>query len=800
MTAFLNEWRLGVRALRKSRGFTLTALITLSLGMTLFTTAIVAVNAYLLAGLPYPAADRLYEIRYAAPGQPMPQELEALDWPSLDDVLEHPIAWDLDMFYLLGGEHTEAAPGAWITPGFAEGLGIRPALGRPFDRTAFTPGGENVVLISHRLWTTRFGGDRSIVGRRFSAYVSDRPHEAEAFTIVGVLPQGFWHINPYTDILAPLRAPTYPYMARLRAGVSPERAADRIRALVTAGAARVPENWAPQVTSLHAAYVAQARPLLRTTTIAAALVLFVGCANVAGLLLVRATRRGREVAIRLALGAGRAAIARMLLVEGVLIGGAATVVALIATRIALEWLAPLVQLQLGRPAPGGVSAFVVDARVVAIAAGTGVLTAVICALVPLAVALRSGVAAGLQSGSRSATDGRTARRLRAGLIALEIAASVVLLAGSALMLRSVVNLLGIDFGIKTERVLTASMTLRQHRYPDAASRAAVFERIAQRVGAASGVEAVGLTTLWPMQAPRLVPIAVTAAPDRAPTPAGIHTITPAYFETLGIPLLAGRLFTGADRIGTEPVAIISESFARRISPAGSPLGSRVAVPQSQERGQPMPVHRAVVGIVADVRQSTSDVDLADVYVPMLQAPTRFAFVLARTAGAPAPVLPAVKTALRDVDPQFAVDRARPMQVIVDEMTLRPRFLASLLGWFALVAVTLALVGVYSVIAYAVRQREREIAVRLAVGAEPSNITQLFVRQGSVVVAVGLAVGIAAALGAARLIESQLFGVTARDPLAIGAAAAAFGIAGLLAVWWPARRAAATDPAIALRVE
>ena len=401
MTAFATEIRLAARALLKTRGFTATALVTLSLGMTLFTTAMVAVNAYLLNDLPYPAADRLYEIRYAAPGQPQPGNMETLDWASLDDVIEHPVAWDLDMFYLLGGEHTEAAPGAWITQGFAQGLGIHPAIGHPFEAAAFATGAENVALISHRLWTNRFGGDPAIVGRTFSAYVSDRPQEAESFRIIGVLPQRFWHVNPYTDVLVPLRAPTYPYMARLREGVSPAMAADRIKALVTAGATRVPENWAPRVASVHDAYVMQARPLLRTTTIAAALVLLVGCANVAGLLLVRATRRSREVAIRMALGAGRAAVARMLLAEGLILGGAATIVALFATHVALESLAPLIQQQLGRPAPGGVSAFAVNLRVAAFAASAGMLTAIVCALVPLATSRREGVVQALQSGSRA---------------------------------------------------------------------------------------------------------------------------------------------------------------------------------------------------------------------------------------------------------------------------------------------------------------------------------------------------------------------------------------------------------------
>ena len=188
----------------------------------------VVVNAYLFSNLPYPAADRLYTVRYAAPGQDQPRRMDTLDWTSLGDIIEHPVAWDLDAFYLLGGENAEMVPGAWVTPGFVEGLGIRPVIGRGFEASAFHAGSGNVALISHRLWQARFGGDPAAIGRTFTAYVSDRPEEAERFTVIGVLPQDLWHFNPYTDILAPLRAPTYPYMVRLRPGVTPERAAARI--------------------------------------------------------------------------------------------------------------------------------------------------------------------------------------------------------------------------------------------------------------------------------------------------------------------------------------------------------------------------------------------------------------------------------------------------------------------------------------------------------------------------------------------------------------------------------------------
>jgi putative ABC transport system permease protein len=650
------------------------------------------------------------------------------------------------------------------------------------------------------MWTTRFGSDAAVVGRTFTAYVSDRPEEAERFTIIGVLPEQFWHFNPYTDILAPLRAPTFPYMARLRAGVSAEQAAARITALVTAGAREVPPGWTATVISSHAAYVSRLRPMLRTVGAAAALVLLVACANVAGLLLVRATRRRKEIAVRAALGAGRGAIARMLLAEALVLGAAATIVALATTSVILAWLAPLIQQRIGRPAPGGALAFAIDLRVLAFATALGLVTVTVCGLAPLAASWRPRLLGALQSGNRTATDGRGSQRVRATLIALEIAASLALLAGSTLMIRTVVTLLGTDLGFSADRVLMGSVTLRQNRYPDPASRLDVHERLLARLRSAPEVESVALATAWPLQQAGAQPIEAASATGRVAAAAAVNAIDDAYLSTLDIPLVIGRAFSREDRLGREPVAIVSDTLARRLWPGETALGKRLVVPMEQADGSEQPINRLVIGVARDVRQEPADVDLSDVYVPILQTPGRFTFVLLQTRGAPASGVSALRTALRDIDPEIAVNRPRPMQAALDEVIAGPRFLASLLGIFAMIAAALALIGAYGVIAYTVRQREREIAVRMAIGAGRAQITRLFVRQGAVVLSAGLALGVIGALAAGRLLESQLFGVTAHDPLALAGVVGAFGIAGFGAIWWPARRAAETDPAIALRSE
>jgi predicted permease len=798
MTPLAAELRLAVRALQRAPIVAMTAVFMLGTAMTLATTVAAVVNAYIFNELPYPAAERLCWIRYGSPGSDQPRGLEALDWRSLHDVVEHTVSWDLDMFYLLGGDHAESAPGAWVTRGFVDALGIRPALGRGFHDGAFLPGSENVALISHRLWTGRFGGGADVVGRTFTAYVSDRPDEAERFTIIGVLPERFWHINPYTDVLVPLRAPSYPYMARLRAGATPLLLAERILSLVRAGATAVPAGWSVNVVPAHDAHVAQVRPILRAAATAALLVLLVACANVAGLLLVRALRRRHDIAVRAALGAGHAAVARMLLAEALVLAGSATCLALFGTHAALSTLAPIVQQQLGRSAPGGFAAFAVDWRVAAFAVAANIGTVVVCTLIPLLAALRPRLLTALQQGSRSGTESPWSSRFRCGLIVFEIAASVALLATGAVMLRSMLALLRVDLGLSPERVLTASLTLRHSRYPDAAARAAAFDRIAAAIVSAPGVESAGLTTVWPLQQPRRTTVE-TGPEGRAAAQAAVHAVTEGYFDTLAIRVSRGRGFARTDRMGTQPVAIVGETLARRLWPEADAVGRRLALQPPDDGGEP-PLEHLVVGVAGDVRQGPADSDLLDVYVPMRQAPTRFAFAVIRTAGPPAAALPAVRASLKDVDPELAADRARPLQALVDDSTARPRVLTSLLSCLALVAGAVALLGIYGVIAYAVRQREREVAVRIALGADPARVVRLFVRQGAAVVLVGLALGLTAAFAGSRLIESQLFGFGARDPATLAAVAAAFGVSGLLAAWWPARRAAAVDPASALRSE
>jgi predicted permease len=797
MADLIRDLRLAVRLLAADRAFATTAIATLGLGLALSAAALITVNAYLLSGLPYPGASRLYWVRYAEPGAVPPRDLADLEWPSLGEVIEQPIAWDLDMFYLVGGSHAEAAPGAWVTPGFMEGLGVRPAFGSGFDAAAFVPGSAQVALISHRLWQGRFAGDPRIVGRTFEAYVSDRPDEAETFTIVGVLPPGFWHLNVYTDVLTPLRIRTFPYMARLRQGRTAADAAAAIGALVRASRPGLAANWQPAIVSAHDQYVAAMRPVLRAATGAAAAVFVIGLANVAGLLLIRTTKRQKEMAVRAALGASRFAIVRLLLSEAAVLGAAATAVGLAAGAAITRWISPLIQRELGRPAP---AALEIDMTVLATAAIVGSLVALACGFAPLLVVWRLGLRGSLHGSGRTATEGRGGRRARAALIALQVAGSLALLTAGTLMARSVTELLRVDFGIDARRVLSTSLTLRQRTYPDAAARAALYERLLSRLSSTPGVERVSLAAGWPLQEGQAWRVHADTS-GRVTTQSAITPVTADHFDTLRITVSAGRAFTGADRAASEPVAVISETLARRVAPQGRALDARLTVlpPEGQPPAAPAVVRR-VVGIVRDVRQTAGDRDFADIYVPLLQTAGRSSWLYVRTAGEPLAWMPALRDAVREIDPEITLAEGRSLQGAIEEQLSRPAFLAWLLGGFAGVAALLSLVGVYGVIAYAVRQREREIAVRAAIGASPASITRLFVRQGGLVVSCGLVAGLPLALLAGRALESQLYGVRPADPWSLGVTTLAFGLAGLAAVWWPARRAAGADPAAALKDE
>ena len=792
--ALMSDIRAAFRALASHRTFTVIAVLTLAAGFALAASILTVVNAYVVRALPYPEADRLYRVDYAPAGEQWPRGMEQLDWSSLDDVLELKIAWDLDVFYLLGRTYPESAPGAWVTPGYLSGLGIRAALGRALTTDDFRPGTPPVAMISHRLWQSRFAADPDIIGKAFDAYVSDRPEEPESFTIIGVLPSNLWHLNVYTEVLTPLKAPSFPYQVRLRPGVSSALAIDRIDTFIRNGLSQLPPQYRVSLTSLHESYVTQIRPVLWSVVAGTALVLLIAAANVAVLMIVRARKRERELAIRLALGASHLRVARLVALEGAIIAVSSTILGLIAARLVMPSIAPLIERSLDRRVPGGLEMLALDSSVLAAMTACGVGVTFALAAIPVVMMWRGRGAVSVAGSARGVTE-LGAGHSRAVLIGVEIAASLTLLAGAALMTESALRMLRVDFGVEADRVVTAGLTVRQRSFPAASDRADLYSRLEVELDQLPGGSAVAFGDWWPLQGsrPRRVE---TGGSTPATATANPFAVSPRYFDTLGIRLLEGRSFTPQDRLGSAPVMVISAALAARLWPGSRAIGQHLTIDGD---GDDPPVTATVVGVVSDVRQSHADDDLLDAYLPLAQHASRFAFVYLRGAATPASES-SLREAVARVHPEVAVGVPRLLGDGIEQERARPRFLAYLLSTFAIFASVLALVGMHGVIAYAVRQRQREIAVRMAVGADPRAVTMMFLRYGAVVLVAGIAAGLAGALGLGRILQSQLYGVQSWEPRALAAVTLLFSLSALTAVLWPARRAASLDPVSILKDE
>jgi putative ABC transport system permease protein len=616
-------------------------------------------------------------VGYGPPSTPTPARLETLDWRSLDDVLELTIAWDLDEFTLRGGASPEVLQGTWVTPGYVEGFAVRPLLGRGFVPADFDTGRPVVALISHRLWKTRFNGDPAVIRRTFDAYVTDRPNDAETFTNIGVLGPGHWHLNAFTEVLAPLRGLSHPYKVRLREGVPPATASDRITAVVRAGTPGLPAGWRVDLQSTHDGYVQQIRPLLQAVAAATGLVLLIACANVSVLLTVRATRRRREMAVRQALGASTAQITRACAAEPILLTGVATALGLGLAWATIVAIVPTLAHYLGRPAPGGMTAVAIDPETIGLTLAAGVLAIAVCSLVPIWITRRTPVSLALTGGQKGATEGPMQRRARAVLIAAEVAACLTLLVGAGLTIESAARMLRVDMGLDVSDVWVGRFSLSQRASPDDRARGAFYERVAARANELRNVEGVAFTNAWPLQQS---PTRDVGAGSSLSTRAGVVGVSPDYFGVLRIPVHAGRGFTAGDRIGSEPVALVSRTLASRLWPSGGAVGQslRIAPPTDNPGSQP-PI---TVRVVGDIRHAHTDEDLADAYVPIFQRPSSSVFTYLRVSGDPTSAAMDLRRLLASINAEVGLTAPRQLAEILDLQRAGSRFLGYLLVVFA----------------------------------------------------------------------------------------------------------------------
>lgn len=798
LDAFLRDVRFAARGLRRTRGFTIAATLSLALGLALTATMVSVVNAYLIRTLPYAAVERLYHLRYAPPGPWEPSGMTGLDWSSIQDVVEYPIAASGDTFVVGEGGYAVALRGLRVPRSFVEGLGVSVVAGRGFLPEDFVSGAEPVALIGHALWRTRYGADPAVIGRLMRTVSESRPDAAQTLRIVGVIAPGFYYGRDrragVVELMLPHREPVRTYMVRLREGVPPAAAEQRLtEAARRAATSPIPAAWSGvELELVRERSIGALRPILFGATAAVALVLMIVCANVAVLMLLRAMQRQPEVAVRLAIGAGRRHIARMLLAETSLLCGTALVCGVGLTAVALGTVAPLVEAKLGRPAPGA-TGITLDTTVLAIVAGVSLMVAVLLSLAPLSSWSRR-LTNALGHDARVATEGRRMGRLRTGLMTFEIAGALVLLVGCGLMVRSVVQMLSTDLGFAADGLSASRIMLRARDYPDAAAFRRFHERFANDLAATTG-SPVAFSS-WPPFVPPPEHL-IESETGSAPPTAGALAVSAGYFHVFQIPLRAGRDFTAADASTEAPVAIISESLARQLWPGGSAIGRRLRnVERTQGGDRPGP-WRTVVGVAGDVRQTYDDAVRRDVYRP--RTPDgRYGTFYVRT-GRPWPRLfEDLQRVAAGIDRDAVINEPR-LVANENEALARTRFMTYLLGAFAGAAALLAMLGIYGVTAYAMQQRRKEIAIRVALGATNRALAAIFLRQGAGVLGAGIGAGIAGALFLSRFLHHQVFGVSSFDLLTYAAASLLLAAAGLAAVLWAARSGMTKHPLRALNV-
>ena len=798
------DLRLAARTLARQPGFAAVVVLVLALGIGANAAVFTVVDAALLRPLPYAEPERLVHVVQTKPGDVSERSrvsyVELLDLRAPGDfaALE---GFDTGNFVVASAEGSQIRRGARVTPGFLDMLGVRPALGRSFTAEEGETGAR-VVVVGHGFWERELGGARDAVGR--VARINREPYE-----IVGVLPRDF-HFAPFkeADILvpvdvgaaraAPRSARTLAVVGRLRDGVRLDQARAGLATVMRRLADEYPETTRGRgvvAVPLRDVLVGGVRPILVVVAGAGALVLLVACVNVASLFLTRAIGRGHELAVRAALGASRWRLARLLVVEVLVLAAAGGVLAAalgtLGVRALVRPIPPSILSTMPYLATAGV-----DARALAVTGGLTLVAALLFGTWPALRASRAAVSDALRRGGRGTVGGGRARAWRA-LVVAQLALTLVLLAGTGLLARSLVRLLGADTGFDPAQVVVASVSLQGSEYASSAAQVRFFERLVSRLAEDPGVRAVGAVTDAPLGGSRSGAYRVDGQPE--PDPAArpealMRGVAGDYFRAMGIRLRAGRDFTPRDDSAARGVVIVSEALARARFGAASPLGQRLrffATPETTWE---------IVGVVGDVKTGSLDAPPPPtIYYPQLQRPDNGMVVVARGADAAA-LADAIRREVRALDADVPVHGVAPMARTVAESraVFTRRYPLLLVGTFAATALVLAVVGLYGTISHSVARRTPELAVRLALGAREADILSLVLREGARVAALGLALGLAASLALASSLRALLYGIGAADPATYAVVALGLGALALAASWLPARRAASVDPLESLR--
>lgn len=800
-------WRLLVR----SPAFTAVAVCTLTLAIGATTALFTIVHAVILRPLPFPAADRLVMIWEQAPDRAAPNVVSTanyLDWKARARSFAQIAALRQMAMNVLGpGGEAEQLVGLQVTSEIFPVLGVQPLIGRVIRPGEDAAGGAPTVVLSHGLWQRRFGSSPTVLGQRIA--VNGEPHE-----IVGVMPAGFAFPGQQAELYAALQigSPWAPArdggrslvtVARLREGVSVEAAAAEMEGVAAQIARERPASnarWSATVMPLLEHAVGKVRLALAVLFAAVICVLLIACVNVANLLAMRASTRAREMTVRLALGAGRWRLVQQLLVESLLLAGIGGLLGLIAARLGVPAIVSHIPASIALPRAEEI---VVDRWALAWTLGVSLAAGVAFGLLPAWQAWRRNLANGLQSGSRAVTS---ARRMRSALVITEVTLAVVIVICAGLLSRSLLQLTRVDPGFRAERVLTLRMLLLPSKYMEPARRVAVVDRILERVSALPGVAAASSIHFLPLTGGNsgtgYYRLDRPAPPPGSSSGGEVSVVSPGYFRAMAIPLIVGRDLDARDTLDAPRVAVINQSLARRFFPGEDPIGKRLHVSWGgKHTGRLGPPEFEIVGIAGDVHHGGLHLPVEPtLFLSHRQEPNFVSALVIRTAGDPLTLAAAVRAEIRAVDPEQGVSHVQTLDALVADAVARPRLQTALLGAFALLALVMACVGLYGVLAYAVEQRRREMGVRLAIGATPGAIRRLIVFEGLRLTAIGLVLGLVGALAVTRQLEALLYDVRPADPLVFAGVAALLLAVATAACLVPARRAMRLDPASVLRDE
>jgi predicted permease len=806
---FLQEVRYGLRGFARNPGFTAIAILTLSLGIGANTAIFSVADALLLRPLAFAQPERLVLLSSQKRGQEF--ALGLLSWTRFDQLQRESksfsgiAAFTNEVFNVTGRDDPEQVPSARVSWNFLEVLGVRPALGRSFTLQEDQPGGPLAVLLSDGMWRRRFSADPGVVGRQITLDQKD-------YTIVGVLPAGFRFdlLGPKIDlittrvselnIITPQQvqagAGFLNAVARLKPGLRREQAQAEMDAVASSYDKEHPGFPDTALTvragGLQEDMVANYRPAVLILFGAVALVLLIACGNVASLLLARALGRRREAVVRAALGAGRGRLMRQHLIESVMLALGGAVAGVLLSGWGVGMIVSLAGDTLPRAQEIGI-----DARVLVFTLAISNLAGLLFGLAPALQFSRSELGSVLRTEGRGATAGRHRKTTLQLLVFGQVALSTILLVGASLLLQNFVQLRDARPGFEARNLLTMNIGLPPARYASRPKMIAFFDELLRKTRAVPGVRSAAVASALPANPSRFSPALVEGQPavPLADRPLfNIQTFTPGYVETLRLPLERGRAFNDHDGAGDHRVAMVNETLARRFWPRENPTGKRIWVGRQTD-----PVE--VVGVVGDVRNVGLAADTQpEIYLPFAQLPWASMNLIIRTEGDPRRMATAVKNSVLATDRDQPVTQVRTMDEVLDAAAAQPRFTAWLLGALSGTALLLAVVGIYGVIAYSVAERTGEMGVRLALGAQRSDILGLVLRQGLGVAMGGIATGLAASLAMSRLLQSQLYHVSPTEPLAFGGSAALFLAVAAVASYIPARRAMDVDPVVALKAQ